>query len=101
MRNKTRRTIAATEAAKTFGALVDRVRESGATYQIESRGQVVAEIAPPRRKFTVGDFILLMNRIERAPEDLLVAIEDTRAEARRIKPSPTVKLTGRGGRKAR
>jgi prevent-host-death family protein len=38
--------IAATDAAKNFGQLVDRVREEGATYVIERHGRPVAQIGP-------------------------------------------------------
>lgn len=38
--------IAATDAAKNFGRLVDRVREEGATYVIERHGRPVAQIGP-------------------------------------------------------
>src|SRR4051794_37343437 len=38
--------IAATGAAKNFGALVDRVRETGATYVIERHGRPIAQIGP-------------------------------------------------------
>ena len=36
--------IAATDAAKNFGHLVDRVRETRATYVIERHGRPVAQI---------------------------------------------------------
>jgi antitoxin (DNA-binding transcriptional repressor) of toxin-antitoxin stability system len=102
MRTKTtRRTIAATEAAKTFGSLIDRVRESGAVYQVESRGQVVAEIAPPRKRFTVADFQNFLAHGPRAPEELLASIEHVREELRREKPDPVKPLSGRGGRRRR
>ena len=38
--------VAATDAAKNFGRLVDRVREEGATYVIERHGRPVAQIGP-------------------------------------------------------
>lgn len=101
MRRKTPGKVAATEAAKTFGALVDRVRESGAIYQIESRGQVVAEITPPRKRLTLRDFQTWLTRGPRAPGDLLDAIEQARDESRRAKPTPAQALSGRGGRRTR
>jgi len=101
MRNKRQRRVAATEAAKTFGALVDRVRESGEVYQVESRGQAVAEIGPPRRRFTVADFIEFLERTPRAPAEFLDAVEETLKETRRQKPSPVHTLSGRGGRRPR
>jgi prevent-host-death family protein len=38
--------IAATDAAKNFGELVDRVREEGVTYVVERHGRAVAQIGP-------------------------------------------------------
>jgi prevent-host-death family protein len=38
--------VAATDAAKNFGRLVDRVREEGATYTIERHGRPIAQIGP-------------------------------------------------------
>ena len=48
--------IAATEAAKNFGTLVNRVREERAVYVIERGGVPVAQIGPvePKRG-TIGD----------------------------------------------
>lgn len=40
------RVVSASEAAKNFGALVDRVREDRAEYVIERGGRPVARIAP-------------------------------------------------------
>jgi hypothetical protein len=100
MRNKkARRTVAATEAAKGFGALVDRVRESRQVYEVESRGQVVAEIGPPRRTFTVADLRVLVERGQRAPAELIDAVESARTAARAVRPAAVVPLSGRGGRK--
>ena len=48
-------TIAATEAAKSFGRLVNRVSEGRATYVIERGGTPVAKIGPIETKdSTVG-----------------------------------------------
>ncbi len=96
-----RRTVAATEAAKGFGALVDRVRETRQVFQVESRGQVVAEIGPARMAFTVADLRALLNRGPRAPGDLIDAVEAARTETRASKASASVPLSGRGGRKRR
>lgn len=93
--------VAATEAAKGFGALVDRVRETGAVYQVESRGQVVAEIGPARRRTTLGDLRDFMRRGPRAPAELLDAIEEVRVDSRAERPSAVRTLSGRGGRPRR
>lgn len=90
--------VAATEAAKGFGALVDRVRETGAVYQVESRGQVVAQIGPARRRATLGDLRDFVRRGPRAPADLLEAIEEARADSRAERPAAPGPLSGRGGR---
>ena len=50
--------IAATEAAKTFGRLVNRVCETRATYVIERGGTPVAQIGPIETKdSTVGALV--------------------------------------------
>jgi hypothetical protein len=56
-----RRSIAATRAAKTFGELVDTVRETRAVYVVERGGRAVAEIGPVEsRRCTVGDLVALL-----------------------------------------
>jgi antitoxin (DNA-binding transcriptional repressor) of toxin-antitoxin stability system len=50
--------ITATDAAKTFGQLVDRVRETRAVYVIERGGTPVAQIGPVARgACTVGELV--------------------------------------------
>ncbi|HTM04411.1 MAG TPA: type II toxin-antitoxin system Phd/YefM family antitoxin [Vicinamibacterales bacterium] len=77
--------VPATEAAKTFGRLVDRVREERATYVIERGGKPVAQITPlERRSFTFGDLKALTAALPRADADYLGALE--RGLATRNKP---------------
>ena len=45
-KKKAGRVVSASEAAKNFGALVDRVRSDRAEYVIERGGKPVARIAP-------------------------------------------------------
>lgn len=101
MAEKKRHTVPATAAAKTFGALVDRVRESGSVYQVESRGQVVAEIGPARRQFTLGDWRRLVSRETDAPSELIDAIDAARRDDSGQTPGPARALSGRGGRRRR
>jgi len=55
---RARPTISATDAAKTFGRLVDRVREERAVYVIERGGTPVAEIGPvAAASCTVADLV--------------------------------------------
>jgi prevent-host-death family protein len=42
--------VSATEAAKNFGELVDRVREAGVPYIVERKGRPIVEIAPVSRR---------------------------------------------------
>jgi hypothetical protein len=90
--------VPATEAAKGFGALVDRVRETGAVYQVESRGQLVAQIGPARRRTTLADLRDFVSRGPRPPGELLDAIEEARTASRAERPSAARPLLGRGGR---
>ena len=78
-------TVPATEAAKSFGRLVDRVREERATYVIERGGTPVAQIAPlADRSFTLGALKALIAALPRADDEYLASLE--RATARRNRP---------------
>jgi prevent-host-death family protein len=78
--------VPATEAAKTFGQLVDRVREDRATYIIERGGKPVAQITPiEHRSFTFGAFKALVTALPHADADYLTALE--RVTAARNKPT--------------
>jgi hypothetical protein len=59
-----RRSVAATRAAKTFGQLVDTVRETRAVYVVERGGRAVAQIGPVEsaesRRCTVADLVALL-----------------------------------------
>jgi antitoxin (DNA-binding transcriptional repressor) of toxin-antitoxin stability system len=73
-------TVSATEAAKNFGRLVDRVREERATYVVERGGKAVARITPiDRAPFTVADFKALLAALPHADEAYLKATEDAAA----------------------
>ena len=77
--------VSATEAAKNFGRLVDRVREERLTYVIERGGTPVAQIAPvDRASFTMADFKALTGSLPRVDDEYLRAVE--RAAARRNRP---------------
>ena len=69
--------IAATDAAKNFGRLVDRVRETGATYVVERHGRPIAQIGPvaaPRTR-TLRDLARIARTIPRLDEEALRYIE--------------------------
>jgi prevent-host-death family protein len=70
--------IAATDAAKNFGRLVDRVREEGATYTIERHGRPIARIGPvesaePRTLRGLAEFLRTAPRLD---EEALRYIEE-------------------------
>lgn len=71
------RSISATEAAKNFGQLVDRVREASAVYTIERSGVPVAQIGPvPRLHCTVADLVAALGSTShRLSSDHLDAVE--------------------------
>jgi prevent-host-death family protein len=77
--------VSATEAAKNFGRLVDRVREEHATYVVERGGAPVALIAPiEHTSFTMGDFKALAGSLPRVDDEYGPAVE--RAVARHYRP---------------
>ena len=52
------RVISASEAAKNFGALVDRVREEQAAYVVERSGVPVVQVVPvARRETTLAELV--------------------------------------------
>ena len=70
--------IAATDAAKNFGELVDRVREEGATYVIERHGRPVAQIGPveTEKPKTLKNLIAAMAAAPKLDEEVLRHIEE-------------------------
>lgn len=77
--------VPATEAAKTFGRLVDRVREERATYVIERGGKPVAQITPiARPPFTFAAFKALAAALPNTDREFVTALE--RVTARHNRP---------------
>ena len=77
--------VSATEAAKNFGRLVERVREERATYVVERGGKAVARIAPVERpSFTLADFKTLIAALPPAGDEYLTAT--ARAATSRNRP---------------
>ena len=73
------RVVTATETAKNFGSIIDRVREERAVYVVERGGTPVAEIRPVEAKtVTVRDFVELIRSgsIPAAGEEYLKAVEE-------------------------
>jgi len=77
--------VSATEAAKNFGRLVDRVREERVTYDIERGGKPVAQIAPvDRARFTMAEFKALVRTLPAGGDEFPRLAE--RASARHNRP---------------
>jgi antitoxin (DNA-binding transcriptional repressor) of toxin-antitoxin stability system len=77
--------VSATEAAKNFGRLIDRVRETRATYVVERGGKPVVSIAPVEREvFTMRDLKALFGDRARASAEYLETVE--RVSSRRNRP---------------
>lgn len=86
--------VPATEAAKTFGQLVDRVREDRATYIIERGGKPVAQITPlERRAFSFGALKALVTALPRTGTDYLTTVERVTAARNqpRVRRNPWVR----------
>ena len=80
------RRIPATEAAKNFGRLVDRVRDEHAPYIIERGGKPVAQIIPAAgQSFTMADFKALVRRFPRSDSEYLDAVERAAARHNRLR----------------
>lgn len=73
------RVVTATETARNFGAIIDRVREERAVYVVERGGTPVAEIGPVKAKtVTIRDFAELVRSgsVPSPGEDYLTAVEE-------------------------
>jgi prevent-host-death family protein len=77
-------TVSASEAAKNFGRLVDRVREDRVAYVVERSGTPVARIGPiDREPFTMADLKVLLAETPRADDEYLRALDNVVARHRR------------------
>ncbi len=72
------RVVSASEAAKSFGALVNRVREEHAPYVVERAGAPVVQISPVERGAgaTVADLVDLLRGGGRLGEPYLREVEE-------------------------
>jgi prevent-host-death family protein len=70
--------VAATDAAKNFGRLVDRVREEDVTYVIERHGRPVAQIGPVEtaEPKTLRGLVEFMRTAPKLDEETLRYIEE-------------------------
>jgi prevent-host-death family protein len=70
-------TVSATAAAKNFGELVDRVRETGAAYVVERKGRPIAEISPVAvRRCHLSDLVKWFEERRPLPDGYVAAVTD-------------------------
>jgi hypothetical protein len=70
------RVVSASDAAKNFGALVERVREERATYVVERSGVPVVQIAPVSWvRPTVADLVGWLRGPDRLDDGYLAEVE--------------------------
>ena len=76
MARRRSRVISASDAAKNFGALIDRVRTERAEYVVERGGAPAVRVAPVGlRRCSLAEFVDLIRSHARADEDYLKAVE--------------------------
>jgi hypothetical protein len=70
--------VSATEAARNFSELLNRVRYRRQSFLVERGGQAVCEIRPVYETtgFTGADLARLLKALPRAPETYVDAVED-------------------------
>ena len=81
------RVVTATETAKNFGAIIDRVREDRAVYVVERGGTPVAEIGPVKAKtVTIRDFaeFIRSGSVPSPGDEYLEAVEEGVARWNRL-----------------
>lgn len=68
--------ISATDAAKTFGSLIERVRSERAEYVVERSGSAAVRIVPvSASRCTGAELVRLVNTLVNADEAYLAAVE--------------------------
>lgn len=75
-RRRSATTVTATDAAKNFGELVDRVREAGVAYVVERKGRPIARIAPmATHRCTLGELAGWFETRRALPDDYVAAVK--------------------------
>jgi hypothetical protein len=83
------RVISATEAARSFSELLDRVCYRGETFVIERGGELVCEmshVTPPR--FTGADFLTLLHSLPKPDPGYWDAVEKSTKQPPTVPKSP-------------
>lgn len=84
-----RRHVSATEAARTFSELVNRVHYRGETVVIERGGAPVCEISPAQPvRFTLATLAELLRAAPKPDAEYWDVVEDITRRQARVRPSP-------------
>jgi antitoxin (DNA-binding transcriptional repressor) of toxin-antitoxin stability system len=89
LRERGARVVSATEAARRFSDLINRVGYKGETYIIERGGRPMCELSPvdPHR-FTGEDLLALLAILPRPDEEFLDIVEELTSNQPRTESSP-------------
>ena len=83
------RVISATEAARTFSELLDRVCYRGETFVIERDGKPVCEMSHVKLlRFTGTDFLTLLHSLPKPDPGFWDAVKDATRHAATVPESP-------------
>ena len=83
------RIISATEAARSFSELLDRVCYRGETFVIERGGEPVCEISHVKPlRFTGADFLTLLHSLPKPDPDYWQAVEKATKQKSVVPDSP-------------
>ena len=83
------RRVSATEAARNFSEILNRVRYRGETFVIERGGQPICEIRPAAPTlFTGADLVTLLRSLPTVDEEYLTAVEEIARRQPQLPESP-------------
>jgi len=83
------RVISATDAARSFSELLDRVCYRGETFVIERGGELICEIPNVKPlRFTGTDFVTLLHSLPRPDPGFWNAVEDATKQPPAVPESP-------------
>ncbi len=81
--------ISATEAARKFSEILNRVAYRRETFVVERSGKPICEISPARvKKFTARDFVEMIKSAPRPDDQYFEDVEEIIKKRQPVTPSP-------------
>ena len=81
--------VSATEAARKFSEILNRVAYKGESFVVERSGRPVCEISPARAaKFTARDFVEMLKSAPRPDEQYFDDVEEVIKKRQPVAASP-------------